>query len=110
MCAQFSAAAAKMKTKFAFSLFHSVLLLASVVSGFTPVTYPAKVSSECGQYDPLQDEQLTGSWTGAAAAGSSRLQPCQEQILSEDSSLLPISSFRLLPDNSSQWLTSAGLL
>ena len=37
------------------------LLLAgsvSVVSGFTPVTYPARVSSECGQYDPLQDEQL----------------------------------------------------
>ena len=36
------------------------LLLAgglSVVSGFTPVTYPAS-SSECGQYDPLQDEQL----------------------------------------------------
>ena len=29
----------------------------SVVSGFTPVTYPATVSSECGQYDPLQDEQ-----------------------------------------------------
>ena len=29
------------------------LLLAggvSVVSGFTPVTYPARVSSECGQY------------------------------------------------------------
>ena len=29
------------------------------MSGFTPVTYPARVSSECGQYDPLQDEQLT---------------------------------------------------
>ena len=27
--------------------------------GFTPVIYPSKVSSECGQYDPLQDEQLT---------------------------------------------------
>ena len=26
------------------------------MSGFTPVTYP--VSSECGQYDPLQDQQL----------------------------------------------------
>ena len=37
------------------------LLLAdsvSVVSGFPPVTYPARVSSECGQYDPLQDEQF----------------------------------------------------
>ena len=29
------------------------------MSRFTPVTYPAGVSSECGQYDPLQDEQLT---------------------------------------------------
>ena len=36
----------------------SCLLLAGVVSGFTPVTYPARVSSECGQYDPLQDERL----------------------------------------------------
>ena len=38
-----------------------LLLLAvagSVVSGFTPVTYPATVSSECDQYDPLQDQQL----------------------------------------------------
>ena len=35
------------------------LLLAGVVSGFTPVTYPARVSSECGQYDLLQDQQLT---------------------------------------------------
>ena len=43
-------------------LLYYYLLLAggvSVVSGFTPVTYPARVSSECGQYDPLQDEQLT---------------------------------------------------
>ena len=47
-----------MATKLVFCYY---LLLAggvSVVSGFTPVTYPAKVSSECGQYDPLQDEQL----------------------------------------------------
>ena len=29
------------------------------MSGFTPVTYPARVSSECGQYDPLQDEKLS---------------------------------------------------
>ena len=35
------------------------LLLVSGVSGFTPVTYSAGVPSECGQYDPLQDEQLT---------------------------------------------------
>ena len=48
-----------MKTKSVSRLFHSAFLLAGVVSGFTPVTYPARVSSECGQYDPLQDEQLT---------------------------------------------------
>ena len=28
-----------------------LLLAGGVVSGFTPVTYPARVSSECGQYD-----------------------------------------------------------
>ena len=33
-----------------------LLLAGGAVSGFTPVTYP--VSSECGQYDPLQDQQL----------------------------------------------------
>ena len=39
--------------------YYWLLLAGGVVSGFTPVTYPARVSSECGQYDPLQDEQLT---------------------------------------------------
>ena len=34
-----------------------LLLAGGVVSGSTPVTYP--VSSECGQYDLLQDQQLT---------------------------------------------------
>ena len=33
-----------------------LLLAGGVVSGFTPVTY--QVSSECGQYDPLQDQHL----------------------------------------------------
>ena len=33
-----------------------LLLAGGVVSGFTPVTYP--VSTECGQYDLLQDQQL----------------------------------------------------
>ena len=60
-----------------------LLLLAaagSVVSGFTPVTYPATVSSECDQYDLLQDQQLmeTLRQGDPAAAGSSRLQPSQE--------------------------------
>ena len=36
-----------------------LLLAGGVVSGFTPVTYPARVSAECDQYDLLQDEQLT---------------------------------------------------
>ena len=36
-----------------------LLLAGGIVSGFTPVTYPARVSSECGQYDLLQDQQLT---------------------------------------------------
>ena len=29
------------------------------MSGFTPVTYPARVSSECDQYDLQQDQELT---------------------------------------------------
>ena len=38
------------------SVLFYLLLAGGVVSGFTPVTYP--VSSECGQYDLLQDQQL----------------------------------------------------
>ena len=38
------------------SMLFYLLLAGGVVSGFTPVTYP--VSSECGQYDPLQDQHL----------------------------------------------------
>ena len=88
-------------------LFCYYLLLAggvSVVSGFTPVTYPAKIFSECSQYGHLQDELTT------EALG--QVQHCidSKNILSGDSLLLPISSLRLLPDNCSQWLTSAGLL
>ena len=73
-----------------FSLFCYYLLLASgvsVVSGFTPVTYLARVSSEyAGQYDPLQDEQLT-------EAISQLDLDCvflkNRLVLSGDSSLLP---------------------
>ena len=36
--------------------YHQVL--GGAVSEFTPTAYPAKISSQCGQYDPLQDEQL----------------------------------------------------
>ena len=34
------------------------LLLASAVSGITPVTYPGKASSECSLSDPLENEQF----------------------------------------------------
>ena len=48
-----------MTVKYVCALFYCcIILLTGGVSGFTPVTYPARVSSECGQYDPLQDEQL----------------------------------------------------
>ena len=45
----------EMATKSVYVLFY-LLLAGGVVSGFTPVTYP--VSSECGQYDSLQDQHL----------------------------------------------------
>ena len=35
-----------------------VLLLAHVVSGFTPVIYNPQATPECGQGNPLQDDQL----------------------------------------------------
>ena len=51
-----------MATKLVCLLISSYLLLAGdyhVVSGFTPVTYSSESSStECGQSDPLQDDQL----------------------------------------------------
>ena len=51
-----------MATKLVCLLISSYLLLAGdyhVVSGFTPVIYSSESSStECGQSDPLQDEQL----------------------------------------------------
>ena len=56
----------------------------SVVSGFTPVTYPARVSSECGQYDPLQDEQLAEALRqvhqqlGPPGCNPPRNRSCQE--------------------------------
>ena len=37
------------------------LLLASGVSGIAPVTYPGKISSECSQDNPVEDEQLMNS-------------------------------------------------
>ena len=51
-----------MATKLVCLLISSYLLLAGdyhVVSGFTPVTYSSQSSNEeCGQSDPLQDDQL----------------------------------------------------
>ena len=68
-------------------LLYYYLLLAggvSVVSGFTPVTYHARVSSECGQYDPLQDEQLAKALRqvhqqlGPPGCNPPRNRSCQE--------------------------------
>ena len=47
------------------------------MSGCTPVTYPARVSSECGQYDPLQDEQLTEALIKAYQQFNANIS-CQE--------------------------------
>ena len=59
-----------------------LLLLAaagSVVSGFTPVTYPATVSSECDQYDPLQDQQqLTEALSQAVDCILPNTRSCQK--------------------------------
>ena len=80
-----------MAVKCACVLFCYYLLLAgavSVVSGFTPVTYPARASSECGQHDPLQDEQVIEEILELSPSADWVFQvalPSQEQILSEDS-------------------------
>ena len=59
-----------------------LLLLAaagSVVSGFTPVTYPATISSECNQYDPLQDQQqLTEALSQAVDCILPNIRSCQK--------------------------------
>ena len=60
-------------------LLATVLLAGGVVSGFTPVTYPARVSSECGQYDPLQDEQLTEALMKAYQQFNT-IRSCQEML------------------------------
>ena len=101
-----------MATKLVCQLISSYLLLAGdyhVVSGFTPVIYPSESSStECGQSDPLQDDQLMAVISqihqrlGPPGCNPSRNRSCQE--------ILPISSLRLPRDKCSQWLTSTGLL
>ena len=53
--------------------------VSGVVSGFTPVTYP--VSSECGQYDPLQDQHLMETLEQIQqqlGPSSCNLRSCQE--------------------------------
>ena len=61
------------------SFYYWLLLAGGVVSGFTPVTYPARVSSECDQYDPLQDEQLTEALMLAYQQFNS-IRSCQEML------------------------------
>ena len=58
-------------------------LAGSVVNGFTPVTYP--VSSECGQYDPLQDQHLMetlGQVQQQLDCINSKNRSCHEILLS----------------------------
>ena len=85
-----------------------LLLAGVIVSGFTLVTYPTiEHSLSVISISPVGSTVNKGS---RAAAGSSWLQPSQEQILSGNSFMFPISFLRLLPDTCFQWLTSAGLL
>ena len=39
-------------------LYYYLFLVTSVVNGIIPVTYRERVSSQCGQSNPLQDKQL----------------------------------------------------
>ena len=50
----------------------------SVVSGFTPVTYPARVSSECGQYDTPNEEQITEALKPIHHCIDSKKHSCQD--------------------------------
>ena len=77
-----------MANKLVCLLISSYLLLASdyhVVSGFTQVTYSSESSStECGQSDPLQDDQLMEALSkihqelGPPGCNPSRNRSCQE--------------------------------
>ena len=66
-------------------LFYLLLTVGVIpVSGFNQIIYPATVSSECGQYDPLQDEQLTETLKlvrqqlGPQGCNPPRNRSCQE--------------------------------
>ena len=79
-----------MATKLVCLLISSYLLLAGdyhVVSGFTPVIYSSENSStECGQSDPLQDDQLMAMINqvhqrlGPPGCNPHRNRSCQENI------------------------------
>ena len=72
-----------MATEYVSVLFY-LLLAGGVVSGFTPVTYPARVTPECGQYDLLQDQHMTGALEkvqqqlGPSNCNLSNIKSCQE--------------------------------
>ena len=73
-----------MATKIILLMICCYLLLAGEVSGFTPVIYNAQVTSECGQSDPLQDEQLMEALSkivqelGPPGCNPPRNRSCQE--------------------------------
>ena len=64
--------------------YHCLLLVVSGVSEFAPVIYPAQTSSQCGQSDPLQDEQLMSVFRlaqqqlGPPGCNPPRNRSCQE--------------------------------
>ena len=70
---------------FLFLYYHH--LLSGVVSEFTPVVYTTS-SSQCGQYDPLQDEQLMEA-----------LQQAKEQLPKQPSLLVNHSSCKSIRDS-----------
>ena len=95
-----------MATKFIYSLI--VCWLAGdyhVVSGFTPVIYNAQGTTECGQGDPLQDEQLMEALSkihqeiGPPGCNPPRNRSCQEILYCFPSA--PSGKYEIHPPNAS---------
>ena len=88
----------------------TLLLAYATSSGFAYNTVHVH-SAECGQGDPLQDEQLMEDLKRVyEQLGPPGCNLPKKPILSRDSLLFSISFLRLSQDKSSQWLTSGGLL
>ena len=59
-------------------LFYLLLAGGVVSDGLTPVTYPARLSSECDQYDLLQDQQLMETLGQVQQQLAFKNRSCQE--------------------------------